>query len=81
MQFVYGCVYLLFEAYPVVFTGEHNFQPGILLRLGLDLYQSFVPGVLGLTYLPLVVGSILGVFGVGHSFLAVHPRLTCPSIS
>jgi hypothetical protein len=38
MQFVYGCVYLLFEAYPVVFTGEHNFQPGILLRLGLDLY-------------------------------------------
>lgn len=38
MQFVYGCVYLLFEAYPVVFTGEHNFQPGILLPLGLDLY-------------------------------------------
>lgn len=55
MSFVYGCVYLLFEAYPVVFTGEHNFQPGVL----------------GLTYIPLVVGSILGVFGY---LLIFHPQ-------
>ncbi|KAG2336168.1 class II aaRS and biotin synthetase [Suillus weaverae] len=47
MQFVYGCVHLLFEAYPVVLTGGHNFRPGVW----------------GLAYLPLIAGGILGVFG------------------
>ncbi|KAG2141127.1 MFS general substrate transporter [Suillus bovinus] len=55
MSFVYGCVYLLFEAYPVVFTVGHGFQPGVL----------------GLTYLPLVAGSIMGVFGY---LLIFHPQ-------
>ncbi|KAG1718950.1 MFS general substrate transporter [Suillus lakei] len=55
MSFVYGCVYLLFEAYPVVFTEGYRFQPGFL----------------GLTYLPLVAGSILGVIGY---LLIFHPQ-------
>lgn len=55
MSFVYGCVYLLFEAYPVVFTVGHGFQPGVL----------------GSTYLPLVAGSITGVFGY---LLIFHPQ-------
>ncbi|KAF8912982.1 hypothetical protein CPB84DRAFT_1841411 [Gymnopilus junonius] len=27
--FVYGCLYLLFAAYPIVFTEAHNFNAGI----------------------------------------------------
>ncbi|TEB39025.1 polyamine transporter 1 [Coprinellus micaceus] len=29
MSFVYGCLYLLFEAYPIVFTMGHGFNAGI----------------------------------------------------
>jgi hypothetical protein len=29
LQFVYGCLYLLFEAYPIVFTMGHGFNAGI----------------------------------------------------
>ncbi|OAX40260.1 MFS general substrate transporter [Rhizopogon vinicolor AM-OR11-026] len=64
MSFVYGCVYLLFEAYPVVFTEGHHFQPGksvVTFRRGC---VDFPPlGSLGLAYLPLVAGSVLGVIG------------------
>ncbi|PCH34693.1 MFS general substrate transporter [Wolfiporia cocos MD-104 SS10] len=47
MSFVYGCLYLLFEAYPIVFTEGHGFNLGIT----------------GLTYLPLLAGGGTGVVG------------------
>ncbi|OJA21303.1 hypothetical protein AZE42_10820, partial [Rhizopogon vesiculosus] len=47
MSFIYGCMYLLYEAYPVVFTEGYHFQPESL----------------GLTYIPLLVGNVLGVMG------------------
>ncbi|KAG2740331.1 hypothetical protein P692DRAFT_20880974 [Suillus brevipes Sb2] len=50
------CMSLLFNAYSVVLTGERHFQPGVLRS----------------TYLPLVVGTILGVVGEDHSFLPVQ---------
>ncbi|GBE85689.1 MFS general substrate transporter [Sparassis latifolia] len=46
MSFVYGCIYLLFEAYPIVFTQGHHMNEGIS----------------GLMYLPIFVGGIAGVF-------------------
>jgi multidrug resistance protein len=45
MSFVYGCLYVLFEAYPIVFTIGHHFNAGIS----------------GLMFLPLLVGGIIGV--------------------
>ncbi|KAG2150129.1 major facilitator superfamily domain-containing protein [Suillus cothurnatus] len=45
MSFVYGCIYLLFEAYPVVFTKGHNLNAGVS----------------GLMFLPLPIGGILAV--------------------
>ncbi|KAH9853006.1 MFS general substrate transporter [Lenzites betulinus] len=45
MGFIYGCVYLLFEAYPIVFSEGHHFNAGIT----------------GLTFLPIFVGAELGV--------------------
>lgn len=45
MSFVYGCIYLLFEAYPVVFTKGHNLDAGVS----------------GLVFLPLPVGGFLAV--------------------
>ncbi|THG99890.1 hypothetical protein EW026_g2535 [Hermanssonia centrifuga] len=45
MSFIYGCIYLLFEAYPIVFTQGHNFNAGIS----------------GLTFLPIFIGACLGV--------------------
>ncbi|EMD35874.1 hypothetical protein CERSUDRAFT_52884 [Gelatoporia subvermispora B] len=45
MSFIYGCIYLLFEAYPIVFTEGHHFNEGIS----------------GLMFLPLFVGGITGV--------------------
>lgn len=47
-QFLYGCLYLLFEAYPIVFAEGH----------GLDA------GVLGLMFLPISFGGIVGVLTV-----------------
>lgn len=44
MSFVYGCMYLLFEAYPVVFTIGHHLNNGEL----------------GLTFLPLFIGGTAG---------------------
>ncbi|KAG2139189.1 major facilitator superfamily domain-containing protein [Suillus bovinus] len=43
MSFVYGCIYLLFEAYPVVFTQGHNLNAGVS----------------GLMFLPLPIGAVL----------------------
>ncbi|OAX44363.1 MFS general substrate transporter [Rhizopogon vinicolor AM-OR11-026] len=45
MSFVYGCIYLLFEAYPVVFTEGYNLNAGVS----------------GLMYLPLPVGGAIAV--------------------
>lgn len=45
MSFVYGCIYLLFEAYPVVFTKGHNLNAGVS----------------GLMFLPLPIGGFLAV--------------------
>ncbi|KAL4070839.1 major facilitator superfamily domain-containing protein [Scleroderma citrinum] len=43
MSFVYGCIYLLFEAYPIVFAEGHHMKPG--------------PS--GLTFLPIPIGGVL----------------------
>ncbi|EGO05152.1 hypothetical protein SERLA73DRAFT_100773 [Serpula lacrymans var. lacrymans S7.3] len=45
MSFVYGCLYLLFEAYPIVFTIAHNLNAGVS----------------GLVFLPLPVGGAIAV--------------------
>jgi len=44
-SFVYGCIYLLFEAYPIVFTQGHNLNPGVS----------------GLMFLPVSIGGVVGV--------------------
>jgi hypothetical protein len=44
-QFVYGCLYLLFEAYPIVFSQGHGFNAGIS----------------GLMMLPIPIGGVLAV--------------------
>ncbi|KAI3622595.1 putative mfs-multidrug-resistance transporter [Moniliophthora roreri] len=45
MSFVYGCLYLLFEAYPIVFTQGHHLNAGIS----------------GLMYLPIMLGGVIAV--------------------
>jgi len=45
LSFVYGCIYLLFEAYPIVFTEGHNLSAGIS----------------GLMFLPLLLGGATSV--------------------
>ena len=42
---MYGCLYLLFEAYPIVFTQGHNLNPGVS----------------GLMFLPVSLGGGAGV--------------------
>ncbi|KAF8916675.1 major facilitator superfamily domain-containing protein [Mucidula mucida] len=43
MSFIYGCLYLLFEAFPIVFARGHGFNAGVT----------------GLTFLPIMVGAVL----------------------
>ncbi|KJA29613.1 hypothetical protein HYPSUDRAFT_31558 [Hypholoma sublateritium FD-334 SS-4] len=45
LSFAYGCLYLMFEAYPIVFTVPHNLSPGIA----------------GLTFLPIAIGGTIAV--------------------
>ncbi|KAF5313288.1 hypothetical protein D9619_002999 [Psilocybe cf. subviscida] len=45
MSFVYGCLYILFTAYPIVFTQGHGFSPGVS----------------GLMFLPIPIGGALAV--------------------
>ncbi|PPQ67075.1 hypothetical protein CVT25_005676 [Psilocybe cyanescens] len=45
MSFVYGCLYLLFTAYPIVFTQAHHFSAGVS----------------GLMFLPIPIGGALAV--------------------
>ncbi|TFL06776.1 major facilitator superfamily domain-containing protein [Pterulicium gracile] len=47
MSFVYGCIYLLFEAFPIVFTVGHRFNAGAS----------------GLMFLPILIGGVIGVIG------------------
>ncbi|GJE99749.1 MFS general substrate transporter [Phanerochaete sordida] len=47
MSFIYGVIYLLFEAYPIVFTTGHHMNAGIT----------------GLMFLPILVSSNLAVIG------------------
>lgn len=42
---MYGIIYLLFEAYPIVFGQGHGFNEGFV----------------GLTFIPILVGSAIGV--------------------
>ncbi|TFK29161.1 MFS general substrate transporter [Coprinopsis marcescibilis] len=52
MSFMYGCIYLLFEAYPIVFGQGHNLDPG---ASGLMLLNLPIGGVIGvLTYFILI---------------------------
>ncbi|VDC02267.1 unnamed protein product [Peniophora sp. CBMAI 1063] len=44
MSFMYGCLYLLFEAYPIVFTEGHGFNAGVT----------------GLMFLPISLGGAVG---------------------
>ncbi|KAI0283386.1 major facilitator superfamily domain-containing protein [Russula aff. rugulosa BPL654] len=44
-SFLYGCIYLLFEAYPIVFTRDHHLNAGVS----------------GLMYLPISIGGVVGV--------------------
>lgn len=50
--FVYGCMYLIFEAYPVVFTQEHHLDAGVS----------------GMVYIPIAGGSLTGFFTVRSQF-------------
>ncbi|KAI0786660.1 MFS general substrate transporter [Abortiporus biennis] len=45
MSFVYGCIYILFESYPIVFSEGHHMNAGIT----------------GLMFLPIFVGAVIGV--------------------
>ena len=45
LQFMYGCIYLLFESYPIVFGADHGLSMGFL----------------GLTYIPIFVGACFAV--------------------
>ena len=47
IQFVYGVMYLLFEAYPIVFTQDHHMNAGAS----------------GLMFIPIPIGGALGVAG------------------
>ncbi|KAH8108013.1 MFS general substrate transporter [Cristinia sonorae] len=47
MSFLYGCVYLLFEAYPIVFSIGHHMSAGVT----------------GLMFIPIFVGAVMGVAG------------------
>ncbi|KDQ11581.1 hypothetical protein BOTBODRAFT_35248 [Botryobasidium botryosum FD-172 SS1] len=58
MSFVYGCVYLLFEAYPIVFTIGHNFNTGAS----------------GLMFLPLFLGGVVGVLAALFYFNPRYQR-------
>ncbi|EJD04797.1 MFS general substrate transporter [Fomitiporia mediterranea MF3/22] len=59
MSFVYGCLYLLFEAYPIVFEGLHHFSTGTG----------------GLMFLPVFGGGAAGVFAYLFYFNPRYERL------
>jgi hypothetical protein len=59
-QFVYGCVYLLFEAYPIVYTEGHHMNAGAS----------------GLMFIPLFLGGAIAVFIVSlEPLLPTHSTI------
>ncbi|THH33510.1 hypothetical protein EUX98_g640 [Antrodiella citrinella] len=60
MSFVYGCMYLLFEAYPIVFTRDHGLNTGLS----------------GLMFLPLFFGCVLGCMVYVLYWNPVYERLS-----
>lgn len=64
MSFVYGCLYLLFEAYPIVFTQAHHFNAGIS----------------GLMFLPLPVGGAFAVLSVSRAIIIASGPVTDRSV-
>ncbi len=64
---MYGCLYLLFEAYPVVFSQGHNLNAGIS----------------GLMFLPVSLGGATGVLVVSSSissYLHYRRSVLVPSL-
>jgi hypothetical protein len=61
-QFAYGCMYLLFEAYPIVFNRDHHLDAGIA----------------GLAFLPFGLGGVIGCLFVGYHSLFSVPLLKQP---
>ncbi|CAG8684597.1 14967_t:CDS:2, partial [Acaulospora colombiana] len=57
-EFIYGLLYLLFLAYPVVFVGGHHLNAG----------ES------GLTFLPIFIGGIIGDILVSSTFIVPQER-------
>ncbi|KAF5323409.1 hypothetical protein D9611_005791 [Ephemerocybe angulata] len=68
MSFVYGCLYLLFEAYPIVFTGAHGFNAGLS----------------GLMLLPVPIGGafavVLYIYYYNPQYEAESKRLSPKSV-
>ncbi|RPD64093.1 MFS general substrate transporter [Lentinus tigrinus ALCF2SS1-7] len=62
MSFIYGVMYLLFEAYPIVFTLGHGFNAGIS---GLMFLPIFIGGAIG-------VGIYLTVFNPAYDRAIQH---------
>lgn len=50
MSFIYGCVYLLFAAYPIVFTQGHHMNAGASGLMFLPLFGGGVGGVIVVSY-------------------------------
>ncbi|ELU43026.1 polyamine transporter 1 [Rhizoctonia solani AG-1 IA] len=65
MSFIYGCVYLLFAAYPIVFTQGHHLNSGAS----------------GLMFLPLFGGGIGGVVvvSISHALSLIASDVPCCS--
>ncbi|KAA1470779.1 MFS general substrate transporter [Dentipellis sp. KUC8613] len=59
MSFLSGCLYLLFEAYPIVFTEGHHFSAGVS----------------GLMFLPIFIGGVLGVIAYLVFFESRYEKL------
>lgn len=69
---MYGCLYLLFEAYPIVFTEGHGFDAGSIVPdcLVCQKYTDsggFDLGVSGLMFLPITIGGVAGVVLVSRT--------------
>ncbi|KAI0788630.1 MFS general substrate transporter [Abortiporus biennis] len=60
MSFIYGCIYLLFEAYPIVFTLGHGLNAGET----------------GLTFLPIFIGGVIACAGYILYWNPVYERLS-----
>ncbi|THH29415.1 hypothetical protein EUX98_g4786 [Antrodiella citrinella] len=60
MSFAYGCIYLVFEAYPIVFSLGHKMNPGIS----------------GLMFLPIFLGTVAGCLVYVWYWNPIYDRLS-----